>query len=79
MHIIETYEYQRVIYLLLDLCEGGDLYVMDPYEEKETRGIMKQLCMAVPYMHRREVVHRDLKVGVLDVLGVQRISLLVRN
>jgi serine/threonine protein kinase len=52
---------------------------MDPYEEKETGGIMKQLCMAVPYVHRREVVHCDLKVRVLDVLGVQRISLLVRN
>jgi serine/threonine protein kinase len=52
---------------------------MDPYEEKETRGIMKQLCMAVAYMHRREVVYRNLKVRVLDLLGVQHISLLVRN
>jgi serine/threonine protein kinase len=46
---------------------------MDPYEKKETRGIMKPLCMAVPYMHRREVVHRGLKVRVLDVFGVQHI------
>jgi serine/threonine protein kinase len=69
-HIIETYEYRRAIYLLLDLCEGGDLYVMDPYEEKEARGIMKQLCMAVAYMHRRGVVHRDLKYE--NVMFVER-------
>jgi serine/threonine protein kinase len=43
---------------------------MDPYEEKEARGIMKQLCTAVAYMHRRGVVHRDLKYE--NVMFVER-------
>jgi serine/threonine protein kinase len=58
VHIIETYEYRRSIYLLIDLCEGGDLYVYDPYSESEARSIIKQLCQAVGYIHRRGVVHR---------------------
>ncbi len=50
-----------MIYLVLDLCQGGDLYVRDPYEEWEAKEIMTQLMMAVGYMHRRGIVHRDLK------------------
>eukprot|EP00804_Cyclotella_cryptica_P019728 CCRYP_021245-RA/>CCRYP_021245-RA protein AED:0.04 eAED:0.04 QI:227/1/1/1/0.8/0.5/6/1541/477 len=78
VHIIETYEYRRSIYLLIDLCEGGDLYVMDPYSEGEARGIMKQLCQAVSYMHRRGVVHRDLKyenVMFVDCTDRSRMSI----
>jgi len=59
--LIETYEYRRMTYLVLDLCQGGDLYVRDPYEEWEAKEIMTQLMMAVGYMHRRGIVHRDLK------------------
>ena len=70
VHILEVYYHKRAIYLLIDLCEGGDLYVMDPYVEGEARSVMKQLCMAVSYMHRRGVVHRDLKYE--NVMFVER-------
>ena len=50
-----------MMYLVLDLCEGGDLYVHDPYSEVEARTIVRQLLRAVGYMHRRGIVHRDLK------------------
>ena len=56
VHIIETYDYDRSIYLLIDLCEGGDLYVMDPYAEGEAKSIMGQLVGAVTFMHKRGVV-----------------------
>ena len=62
VHIIETYEYENRIYMVIDLCENGDLYVLDPYSEGESRGIMRQLLRAVSYMHHRGIVHRDLKV-----------------
>lgn len=62
VHIIETYEYENRIYMVIDLCENGDLYVLDPYSEGEARGIMRQLLRAVSYMHHRGIVHRDLKV-----------------
>ncbi|KAL7507979.1 hypothetical protein ACHAXN_005100 [Cyclotella atomus] len=72
VHILEVYFYQRSIYLLIDLCEGGDLYVLDPYTEMEAKCIMKQLCNAVSYMHRRGVVHRDLKYE--NVMFVERMD-----
>eukprot|EP00970_Alexandrium_tamarense_P011230 scaffold2409_cov230-Alexandrium_tamarense.AAC.10 len=55
VHIIEAYEYKRMIYLVLDLCEGGDLYVLDPYSEVEAKSILRQLFQAVGYMHRRGI------------------------
>ncbi|KAL7531864.1 hypothetical protein ACHAXR_006674 [Thalassiosira sp. AJA248-18] len=61
VHIIETYEYKNMIFMVIDLCENGDLYVLDPYSEGEVKVIMRQLLQAVSYMHHRGIVHRDLK------------------
>ncbi|KAL7535030.1 hypothetical protein ACHAWF_005032 [Thalassiosira exigua] len=61
VHVIETYVYEERIYMVLDLCENGDLYVLDPYSENEARAIVRQLLQAVSYMHHRGIVHRDLK------------------
>lgn len=61
VHIIEMYEYKNMIYMVIDLCENGDLYVYDPYSEGEAKGIMRQLLQAMSYMHHRGIVHRDLK------------------
>lgn len=72
VHILEVYTYRRSIYLLIDLCEGGDLYVLDPYTEVEAKCIMKMLVGAVSYMHRRGVVHRDLKYE--NVMFVERME-----
>ena len=63
VHIIETYEYNNLIYMVIDLCENGDLYVLDPYSEDEAKLIIIQLLQAVSYMHHRGIVHRDLKVS----------------
>lgn len=57
-----SYEYKNMIYMVIDLCENGDLYVLDPYSEGEAKVIMRQLLQAVSYMHHRGIVHRDLKV-----------------
>lgn len=32
---IETFEYHNHVYILLELCSGGDLYVRDPYTEEQ--------------------------------------------
>ena len=33
---IETYDYQNRLYLVLELCSGGDLYARDPYDESQS-------------------------------------------
>jgi serine/threonine protein kinase len=57
----EVFENTSNIYLVLEWCDGGDLYTRGPYSEKYSRRISKQLLSAVKYMHDRGVVHRDLK------------------
>jgi len=49
------------IYIVMELCSGGDLYRRLPYSEKEAAKISGKLLSAIAYMHDNDVVHRDLK------------------
>eukprot|EP00929_Paragymnodinium_shiwhaense_P009309 TRINITY_DN113438_c0_g1_i1.p1 TRINITY_DN113438_c0_g1~~TRINITY_DN113438_c0_g1_i1.p1 ORF type:complete len:348 (-),score=54.72 TRINITY_DN113438_c0_g1_i1:127-1170(-) len=53
------------IRLILDLCEGGDLFdriqKVHHYPEWEARMTIRNLLSAVAYFHSRAVMHRDLK------------------
>jgi hypothetical protein len=55
----EVYYHRRQIYLILELCDGGDLYTRLPYSEKDAAYIMGKLLSAVTYMHQHGIVHRD--------------------
>jgi serine/threonine protein kinase len=57
----EVYFYRKHIYLVLELCDGGDLYARGPYSERESAKITAKLLAAVKYMHDHSIVHRDLK------------------
>jgi serine/threonine protein kinase len=58
---VETYEYKMRLYIVLELCSGGDLYTRDPYTEEQAYRIMQCLLKAVSYLHSKGIVHRDLK------------------
>merc|ERR1712238_263334 len=58
---IETFQYQSQIYIIMEVCSGGDLYSRDPYSEEETARIIHSVLSAVSYMHSCGVAHRDLK------------------
>lgn len=45
----------------MELCSGGDLYLRDPYTEEEAARIVSSILSAVAYMHRKKIIHRDLK------------------
>lgn len=64
-NIVRLYEVyvnkHNTIYMVLELCDGGDLHKRQPYSEKEAAKYTHQLLSAILYMHERGVVHRDLK------------------
>lgn len=65
VQLYETFEDKCKIYLVMELCEGGDMYDMIVERgccaESDVACIMRQLLHGVCYLHRNGVVHRDLK------------------
>jgi calcium-dependent protein kinase len=64
--LYQTFEDSRFVYLILELCSGGELFdrvVADGrLSEKLTAAIMQQIFRATHYMHDSAgVCHRDLK------------------
>lgn len=67
-HVIKMYEYfedDDSIYLVLEKCEGGELFdriiEKEFFSEKEAARIFKQILQAINYCHNNGVCHRDLK------------------
>ena len=71
---IETYDYQNRLYLVLELCSGGDLYARDPYDEQQAKAIVYMILDAVAYLHSKHLVHRDLKYeNIVSSAGLVRL------
>jgi serine/threonine protein kinase len=48
----------KQIYVVLDCCDGGDLYERQPYSERQSARITTCLVSAIKYMHDHGIVHR---------------------
>ncbi|KAM3625050.1 uncharacterized protein V6R79_006263 [Siganus canaliculatus] len=66
IHLKEVYETSKMIYLVTELCVGGNLKQLlkqkKLFTEDETRHIISSLADAVVYLHKRNIMHRDLKL-----------------
>merc|ERR1719238_1047777 len=63
--LYETFEDHRNIYLVMELCAGGELFdriiECGHFTEVQVAILMQQIIRAIYYMHENKVCHRDLK------------------
>ncbi|CAC9698999.1 calcium-dependent protein kinase 5 [Plasmodium sp. DRC-Itaito] len=63
--LYEVYEDNEKLYLVLELCDGGELFdkivKYGSFSEYEAYKIMKQIFSALYYCHSKNIMHRDLK------------------
>lgn len=59
------YETASTVYLVMQLCPGGELYTRitekSVYTEKDAAVVVLQIANALSYMHKHKIAHCDLK------------------
>ena len=80
--IVQLYEIlatESHVWLVSELCSGGELfdYLVERgrFPEAEARRLFGELVVAVGYLHRHGVVHRDLKLENVLLDGDLRVKL----
>lgn len=63
--LYETYEDERNVYLVFEVCEGGELFdriiSKGHFSENEARHLFVQIMKSLFYCHKHGICHRDLK------------------
>ncbi|XP_071976048.1 serine/threonine-protein kinase Nek1 isoform X1 [Engystomops pustulosus] len=63
----ESFEESGCLYIVMDYCEGGDLYKRINaqkevlFSEDQILDWFVQLCLALKHVHDRKILHRDIK------------------
>jgi len=63
--LLETYDEGKKVYLVMELCEGGDVFERiaesGPLPESTVARVVLQVASALQYAHNKGIAHRDLK------------------
>jgi serine/threonine-protein kinase ULK/ATG1 len=67
-HIVKLKDFnwdKTYIYIIMEYCSGGDLlhliHTREKLEERVARRFLRQLALALKYLHERGIAHMDLK------------------
>jgi len=64
--LIDICDTKDTLFIIMELMEGGELYEeivkRKSFSEKDASYIMMQLFSALDYLHKNDIVHRDLKL-----------------
>lgn len=61
MKLYEVYHVKRKLWLVTELCSGGDLSARK-LNEQDAKNVIEQILRALVYLHRMGIVHRDIKL-----------------
>ena len=65
IRLFESFEDSQYIYLVMELCKGGELFEriiqQGNIQESEAKSIFMQLICAISYLHSINIVHCDIK------------------
>ena len=61
----ETYKDNKYYHIVMELCEGGELFEhlieIGKFSEGDAAKIIKQILSAIKHIHDKNIAHRDLK------------------
>uniref|UniRef100_T1E1B8 non-specific serine/threonine protein kinase n=1 Tax=Cupiennius salei TaxID=6928 RepID=T1E1B8_CUPSA len=73
VQLIEEFDYENHLYLVMELVKGGDLFdaitTATKYTEKDASLMVHDLSSALCYLHSLNIVHRDIKPENLLVVA----------
>jgi len=65
VHVYDCYESKNHVYILMELCSGGNLFEKiakgDPYSEKMASMLMGDILRVAEQCHAKRIIHRDIK------------------
>jgi calcium-dependent protein kinase len=66
VNIIEIWEWDKLLFLVMDFYEGGELFdylkSREYFEEFEVFKVIKQMASILVYMEENQIQHKDLKL-----------------
>lgn len=66
---VESFEESGCLYIVMEYCEGGDLYARInsqrgmAFSETKVLEWFVQICLALKHVHDRKILHRDIKTS----------------